>query len=222
MKVYLRSLDDQTQFQIEEGENLLLGRLDQCDVVLSDGSVSSQHARLSLSDGVLVVADLESTNGTRVNYSLLVEPMPLLDGDTVEFGNVTFTVDGPGLRSGGGGGTDSAFVNEFKPLDLSGPLDATMQLSAISDDDLMGSEDTPPSVQTNLEAVMEVDGVPVQDASAEVSADVVPNTPVTDSDSPGEEAFDVCRPGRLLVTLLMFLLFSALMGLYLWRYVPEL
>jgi pSer/pThr/pTyr-binding forkhead associated (FHA) protein len=210
MKVYLRSLDDQTHFQIEEGENLLLGRLDGCDIVLEDGSVSSRHARLSLSDGALVVADLDSTNGTRVNYSLLVEPMALMDGDTVEFGNVTFTVDGPGLRSEREPVTESAFVNEFKEIDLSGPIDATMQLSGFSDEDLVETDESAPAVQTDLEAVVDSEE-PAAVEPGEAQADIGEDP---ESDEEGSPL------GRIVVTVILLLVFSGVMGLYLWQYVP--
>lgn len=99
MTVYLRSLDDQMQIPIEEGESFLLGRSESCEIEIDDGSVSTHHARLVFAEGVLTVIDLGSTNGTRLNYSLLVEPAALMDGDTVEFGGVSFIVDGPSLRS---------------------------------------------------------------------------------------------------------------------------
>ena len=216
MNVYLRSLDDQTQFRIEEGENLVLGRLDQCDIVVHHGSVSSQHARLSLVDGVLVLADLDSTNGTRVNYTVLVEPMALMDGDTVEFGNMSFIVDGPGLRTEREPVTDSAFVNEFKPLDLSGPLDATMQLSAFSDEDLLEAHLAPQaSVQTDLEAVL------TEKTSSTQSSEPESDSLESAEDEAGDEADAACGPlGRILVTSVFLLAFMGLMGIYLWQYVP--
>lgn len=228
MKVYLRSLDDQTQFVIEEGENLLLGRLDQCDFMVNDGSVSSQHARLHLSEGVLVLADLDSTNGTRVNYTVLVAPMALMDGDTVEFGTVSFIVDGPGLRTERETVTDSAFINEFKPLDLSGPMDATMQLKAFTDEDLLEPHlASQASVQTDLEAVESEEthlgpSTEVQDDSFDPLHDEV-HDEVDDEvdDEVHDEVDTVCSPvGRILVTSLFLLAFMGLMGGYLWQYVP--
>lgn len=217
MKVYLRSLNDQTHFPIEEGENLLVGRLDRCDVVLNDGSVSSQHARLNLVDGVLMVADLNSTNGTRVNYSVLVEPMALMDGDTVEFGNMSFTVDGPGLRESRDAVTDSAFVNEFKPLEMTGPLDATMALSGFSDEDLLEEE----SVSTDLE--------PVQaGGSAFRPEKTAAMRPEWEQDSGEEGGFTAEEPeedlysplGAVLVSILFLAGFAVLTGLHLWKQMP--
>lgn len=95
----LRSLDDQIRISIKEGDTFMVGRIPECEVVLEDGSVSSQHARVQLKKQVLHVQDLGSTNGTRVNYAQVDAPTLLLDGDIIEFGNVTFTVDAPELCS---------------------------------------------------------------------------------------------------------------------------
>jgi pSer/pThr/pTyr-binding forkhead associated (FHA) protein len=124
--VYLRSLDDQIQIHIQEGQNLLVGRLLKCDVVLEDGSVSSQHARLQLKDNQLRVVDMGSTNGTRINYSSIDGPSLLLDGDTVEFGNLSFTVDGPQLESPPANQMAISAIVDLDPLDASQQLSDTM------------------------------------------------------------------------------------------------
>jgi len=216
MKVYLRSLDDQTQFPIEEGENLLLGRLEPCDIVIEDGSVSSQHARLSFSEGVLVVADLNSTNGTRLNYSLLVEPKVLMDGDTVEFGSVSFIVDGPGLRSGSVSALDSAWVEEFRPVNFSGAMGSTMPLPDLNEAADPGRAES--RVETDLERV--------EEESADERFPRARRYP-PDSDWNDEDGFDEddaeapgCTLGRILATALFLLVFAGLMGLYLWHHVP--
>lgn len=125
---YLRSLDDQTLIPIEEGENLLVGRLPKCDVVIDDPSVSSQHARLQLLDSVLRVVDMNSTNGTRVNYTVLMSPKVLLDGDTVEFGSVSFIIDGPELQDERPSGKPSTLNSDWKRMEASQPIDATMSI----------------------------------------------------------------------------------------------
>lgn len=144
---YLRSLDDQTQIPIEEGENLLVGRLNKCDVVIEDASVSSQHARLHLLDSVLRVVDVGSTNGTRVNYTNLIKPGVLLDGDVVEFGNVSFSVDGPELRPEKPESSPDWSEDSYKPLEASQKLDATMNIQVPDE------EDDGPDVEVDLEPV---------------------------------------------------------------------
>ena len=46
---------------------LVIGRLPECAVVLDDTNISRRHAQVALEDGVVVVSDLGSTNGTYVN-----------------------------------------------------------------------------------------------------------------------------------------------------------
>ena len=62
---------------------LTVGRVDECNIVIDDGSVSRTHAELTLdSEGRLWVRDRDSTNGT------LVSRRPVHPGDEaeVEFG----------------------------------------------------------------------------------------------------------------------------------------
>jgi len=141
---YLRSLDDQTQIPIEEGENLLVGRLPKCDVVIQDASVSSQHARLHLFEGILQVVDMDSTNGTRVNYALLTKPSVLMDGDTLEFGNVCFTIDGPELRADAKPNRASILEPDRKTLEASQRIDATMSISLPEDFERIEDAAPPP------------------------------------------------------------------------------
>jgi pSer/pThr/pTyr-binding forkhead associated (FHA) protein len=95
---HLKSLDDKILIPLVEGVPLQLGRSPRCEVVIDDLSISSVHARLSLREGKLKLTDLESTNGTRVNYAGIREPRYLMDGDVVEFGSFTFVVHGSELR----------------------------------------------------------------------------------------------------------------------------
>ncbi|MDR0337650.1 MAG: FHA domain-containing protein [Planctomycetaceae bacterium] len=46
---------------------ILVGRKDNCDVVLRFSNVSGQHCRLVLSNGYWYVLDMQSTNGIKVN-----------------------------------------------------------------------------------------------------------------------------------------------------------
>ncbi len=62
-----------------------LGRGAEADVRLSDTGVSRLHAEVRVEPGSIVVADLGSTNGTRVN-GRRVSTATLSDGDVVELG----------------------------------------------------------------------------------------------------------------------------------------
>ena len=142
--VYLRSLDNTIQISLEDGQNLLVGRLPKCDAVLEDGSVSSQHARLKLKGNHLRVADLGSTNGTRVNYVQVEEKTYLMDGDTVEFGNMTFSVDGPQLELPREDAAPVEPIVDLEPLEEDYDLTATMRNIEVPDEEELAKEPVSP------------------------------------------------------------------------------
>ena len=73
--------------QIVVDRPIVIGRDPQSDVVLQDGEVSGQHARITPSpDGTATVEDLESTNGTFVNQNELIGPAHLEGGDQLLIG----------------------------------------------------------------------------------------------------------------------------------------
>jgi hypothetical protein len=88
-------LADGTRVDIGE-EPVVVGRLPDCTVALNDPNVSRRHAefvRVSSGDGV-VVRDLQSTNGTRVN-GVPVHQQQLVDGDEVTVGTTVLRYEGP-------------------------------------------------------------------------------------------------------------------------------
>jgi FHA domain-containing protein len=66
-------------------EPVVIGRLPECGVVLSDPNVSRRHAEVKRQGADVVVADLQSTNGTRVN-GVPVQERALADGDEIMVG----------------------------------------------------------------------------------------------------------------------------------------
>ena len=64
-----------------------IGRLPECDIVLADGNVSRRHAEIRRQGGAWVLADLGSTNGTRLNGFPLTAPSELRPGDSIAVGN---------------------------------------------------------------------------------------------------------------------------------------
>jgi FHA domain len=73
-------------------EELLIGRHPNCDVVMSDETVSRRHARLTFRDGGWIVQDLDSTNGTRLNGQH-VGRCRLRPGDQLALGTQLLRVD---------------------------------------------------------------------------------------------------------------------------------
>jgi len=65
-----------------------IGRADYNDIMLDDESVSSQHAKLTRREGLWILVDLGSTNGTMVDGERIEEDTPLAPGCFVRFGDV--------------------------------------------------------------------------------------------------------------------------------------
>src|SRR5438067_22841 len=65
-----------------------LGRADYNDIVLPDPSISTSHAKLQRREGVWVLVDLDSTNGTFVEGERVKGEAPLGPGAMVRLGDV--------------------------------------------------------------------------------------------------------------------------------------
>lgn len=66
-------------------ERVIIGRLGESDLVLSDPGVSRRHAEVRREDRTYVIADLGSTNGTMVNEATIGE-RELEEGDRITVG----------------------------------------------------------------------------------------------------------------------------------------
>jgi hypothetical protein len=65
---------------------VVIGRLPECDITLSDPNVSRRHAEVRPSGTGFAVTDLGSTNGTRVNSVGVPGEQVLRDGDVISVG----------------------------------------------------------------------------------------------------------------------------------------
>jgi len=63
-----------------------IGRDPDCDVHLTDPSVSKVHARITIDDRGVQITDLQSKNGTTVQGKPVTGPTPLSDGDEIGVG----------------------------------------------------------------------------------------------------------------------------------------
>ncbi len=79
-------------------DEVLVGRTDVADLLLSDGLVSREHARFVMKGGQLAIEDLGSTNGTFVNGDRLRGSRTVGDGDRVLIGTSIIKV-ASGTRS---------------------------------------------------------------------------------------------------------------------------
>jgi len=82
-----------------------IGRADYNDIVFPDESVSTTHAKLQRREGVWVLVDLDSTNGTFIDGDQVKGEAPLAPGAAVRFGDVSTvfepTDDSVGVEKGG-------------------------------------------------------------------------------------------------------------------------
>ncbi len=67
---------------------LTIGRLEECEIQINDTNASRRHAELRREGGAVVIIDLSSTNGTRVNNALITRHR-LNNGDVITIGATT-------------------------------------------------------------------------------------------------------------------------------------
>ena len=90
MRARLVSLDGGTSVDIEK-DLTLVGRDEDCDLRLDHKSISKLHCVIVKTDGLILVRDLGSTNGTRVNGTR-VRRAALLPNDTLSIANLKYAV----------------------------------------------------------------------------------------------------------------------------------
>ena len=74
--------------RLREGSQII-GRNDDCDHLFGDRSVSRQHAKITVSNGDVVVEDLGSRNGTLIDGQAITNGT-LVPGQTVSIGSLSF------------------------------------------------------------------------------------------------------------------------------------
>ena len=73
------------EFPLEEGQDYYIGRSSESDMVLVEDMVSRQHARIVVRNGLAMLEDLGSTNGSFVNGERVANKT-LEEGDRILFG----------------------------------------------------------------------------------------------------------------------------------------
>lgn len=102
--VSLVVLNSGRRLRLEDGKDLLIGRAtrdgEYPDIDLGrdggyDAGVSRRHAMISIRDGVCMLTDLSSSNGTFVNGRRLSphQPVALRNGDELKFGTLLLRVE---------------------------------------------------------------------------------------------------------------------------------
>ncbi len=90
MRAQLLPLDGGVAIEITK-DLLVVGRKEDCDVRLEHKSVSKMHCVIVKTDGLLLLRDLGSTNGTRVNGTR-VRRAALLPNDQLSIAHYKFRV----------------------------------------------------------------------------------------------------------------------------------
>lgn len=98
-----------------------IGRADYCDLVIPDDSVSSQHAKLTRREGIWILTDLESTNGTMVDGERVKGDVPLAPGAFVRFGDVQLVFEPTDDSAGVNQPKSTRMISAVKLQDLKPP-----------------------------------------------------------------------------------------------------
>ena len=104
MRLIYERGEERIAFPIDEGETYI-GRKENCEIHLPDGSLSKRHARLVRQGGALTVFDAGSRNGTLVDGELLTESKSrrVYTGSTIQCGKLVFLVEGVARDAASGG-----------------------------------------------------------------------------------------------------------------------
>src|SRR5258708_2739893 len=74
---------EKREFVLAEGATASIGRSPSNDISIPERHVSRQHAVIAFRDGIFMIWDLGSANGTFVNDRRLENPFPLAHGDII-------------------------------------------------------------------------------------------------------------------------------------------
>lgn len=73
------------EFTFDEEPEVIIGRIDDCDITLKDPKISSEHCGIFFEDDEYFLEDFESTNGTYVNTTKVDEDEYVLEGGETLF-----------------------------------------------------------------------------------------------------------------------------------------
>jgi pSer/pThr/pTyr-binding forkhead associated (FHA) protein len=74
---------ERREYVLSEGATASIGRSASNDIIIPQRHVSRQHAVITFREGIFMISDLGSANGTFVNDRRLTDPFPLAHGDTI-------------------------------------------------------------------------------------------------------------------------------------------
>ncbi len=87
------------RFELSEGTHVI-GRADDAGVKLSLPSISRHHAEILVNGSEVMLRDLGSHNGTKLNGAKVEADISIHIGDVIEIANMSFRVEGPDGAAG--------------------------------------------------------------------------------------------------------------------------
>jgi pSer/pThr/pTyr-binding forkhead associated (FHA) protein len=140
MRAQLAPIDGGTPIEIVK-DLVVVGRREDCDLRLEHKSVSKIHCVLVKTDGLLMLRDLGSTNGTRVNGTR-VRRAALLPNDQVSIASYKFRVQlGPEAAAPLPPSLQAS--EQTQHLDAKEVAELLRKAKAEADDEEAGSDDAP-------------------------------------------------------------------------------
>ena len=94
MTEWIISLNDKVirSFTIKEGWRLTIGRGSDADVIVDNTAISREHTSLELKDGLYILSDLGSLNGTFVNGKKIKGAEYITQDDNIKLGKFKLSV----------------------------------------------------------------------------------------------------------------------------------
>ncbi|CAM4062025.1 FHA domain-containing protein [Corallococcus sp. ZKHCc1 1396] len=122
---------DGTEHEHEIAGELKIGRQQGNDLVLTEGGVSRQHARIYVEGGTVYVEDGGSQNGTFIDGQRIEGPTALLPGSQVLLGDYELKLKGGAKRSSGRKAAVDTAVDEEPPALADVPVRGTRAMPSI-------------------------------------------------------------------------------------------
>ena len=115
--------------KLKTKSKVVIGRADNCDVILNSGSVSREHAEINKqTDGTYSIKDLNSTNGTFVNGSKIKGLQRIILSDKIFIGKLQLSLEGATKDLSEElaicvKGIEKEFINSGKKIKVLGKMD---------------------------------------------------------------------------------------------------
>ncbi|MGY8939217.1 MAG: FHA domain-containing protein, partial [Flavobacteriales bacterium] len=115
--------------KLKTKSKVVIGRADNCDVILNSGSVSREHAEITKqTDGTYSIKDLNSTNGTFVNGSKIKGLQRIILSDKIFIGKLQLSLEGATKDLSEElaicvKGIEKEFINSGKKIKVLGKMD---------------------------------------------------------------------------------------------------